>query len=62
MNIYSRETAIAEMNRLVNSAQADLERAAALGHKWDVPFEYNLTGAVDEPTWESSDYWDSSSC
>lgn len=57
---FTRQQAIDEMNALVNKAQQLLEEAAALGNRWDVPFEYNLNGSVDEPSWDQSD-WQSSS-
>lgn len=62
MSIYTREQAVAAMNTLVNGAQASLEEAAAIGSRWGIPFEYNLTGAVDEPQWENSDSWYDSGC
>lgn len=61
--ILTRSEAAVQMNRLVDSATRALEEAAALGQTWGIPFQYDLSGTVDEPQWEpSDDYWSSSSC
>ncbi|MNF29675.1 hypothetical protein D3C85_566380 [compost metagenome] len=63
----TRVQAVAEIEALVAQATRVLVEAATIAREHDIPFEYDLTGNIDDPadSWSDSgcsDYWESSSC